>query len=125
VPYELTFRKPLAVPDASHYINDCCWGGDVIRDELSPLISTRYERIRTGQEDWGWYLWFRHGAVDLAVDIYCDDPKSGLFRIHLTSKRKVSFFRKSGADTPELAQLLDLITTHLKISAITAEVRHF
>jgi len=90
-----------------------------------PLISSRYERIRTGQEDWGRYLWFRQGAVALAVDIYCDDPKSGLFRIHLTSQQKISFFRKSGADTPELAQLLDLITTHLRISAGPVEVRHF
>src|SRR5215471_13928524 len=32
---------------------------------------------------------------------------------------------ESSADTPELDQLLDLITTHLKISAITVDVRHF
>jgi len=42
-----------------------------------------------------------------------------------TSQRKISFFRKSGADTPELDQLLDLITTHLKSSAGTVEVQRF
>lgn len=53
VPYEVTFRKNVVVSDNSIYINECCWGGDIIRDELLPVISSRFEVVQTEQEDWG------------------------------------------------------------------------
>jgi hypothetical protein len=121
VPFEITFRKPVVVNDSSIYINECCWGGDIIRDELLPLISSRFERVQTEQEDWGWFIWFRQGAVALAVDIFCDDPKEGLFRIRLTSRRKRFLFGEAVSDTPELEELLGLITAQLKTFATGIE----
>jgi hypothetical protein len=124
VPYEVTFRKPIVVSDSSIYINDCCWGGDIIRDELLPFISSRYERVQTEQEDWGWFIWFRGGAVRLAVDIFCDDPKQGLFRIRLTSRRKGFLVGDRVSDTPELEELLQLLTSRLKESATSVNFHH-
>jgi hypothetical protein len=71
--FELSFNKPITVVNKVSYLSDCCWGGDVIQDYLLPLISSKYENIRTGQEDWGWFLWFRRNNVQLAVDIFCDN----------------------------------------------------
>ena len=89
VPYQLSFTAAVTVTDGrSRYINDCCWGGDVIRNRLMPVVAERYQEVRTEQEDWGWFIWFRDGAIRLAVDIFCDDIPSGAFRVRLTSRRK-------------------------------------
>jgi hypothetical protein len=77
MPYEITFTKSLSVRDESIYINECCWGGDVVRDELLPLVSQNAADLQTGQEDWGWFIWFKRGQVHLAIDICCDDPRKG------------------------------------------------
>ncbi len=53
VSYELSFTKSVRVADPKIYFNECCWGGDVVRDQLLSLISSKYEHIQTGQEDWG------------------------------------------------------------------------
>ena len=124
MPYEVTFNKPIVVSDTSMYINDCCWGGDIIRDELLPVVSSRYERVQTEQEDWGWFIWFRRGTVALSVDIFCDDPKQGLFRIRLTSRRKRFVAGYRVTDTPELRELLESITSKLKQSASSVESNH-
>jgi hypothetical protein len=108
VPYELSFTAPVAVSDSSHYINDCCWGGDLVRDRLMPLLSESYHTIRTDQEDWGWFLWFRDGAIRLAVDIHCDDVAASAFRIRLTSRRK-KLIGSEIVDTPELDRLRDVL----------------
>jgi hypothetical protein len=122
VPYEVTFRKNVVVSDSRIYINECCWGGDIIKDELLPLISSRFGRVQTEQEDWGGFVWIRDGTVRLAVDIFCDKPKEGLFRIRLTSKRK-RLLGTSVTDTPQLEELLKLITSRLKGSATNIECK--
>src|SRR5262249_818057 len=90
VPYELSFTRPIGIRDREQYINDCCVGGDIVRDALLPLVtdSTSCEDVQTEQEDWGWFIWFRKGSVRLAIDIFTDDPDAGAFRIHLTSRAK-------------------------------------
>lgn len=95
MPYELSFTKVVGIQDREQYINECCVGGDVVRDELLPLVRARYEDVQTEQEDWGWFIWFRSGPVRLAIDIFTDDPDTGTFRIHLTArvKRFVAFER--------------------------------
>lgn len=98
----------MTVTDRSRYINDCCWGGDVIRDWLMAVVAEQYQEIRTEQEDWGWFIWFRDGAIRLAVDIFCDDIASGAFRVRLTSRRK-KLIGSEILDTPELEQLRDLL----------------
>jgi hypothetical protein len=30
MPYEVAFTKTLQVSEANRYINECCWGGDVV-----------------------------------------------------------------------------------------------
>ena len=112
VPYEITFTKPVTVADPDIYINDCCWGGDAIRDELLPLITSQFERVRTGQEDWGWYIWFRQGRIHLEVNIYCDDIQAGSFRMWLESHRR-KLFGRSIADEPELERVRKLVCSHL------------
>lgn len=81
----------LTAPDPDIYINDCCWGGDVIRDWLLSIISGTYQKVFTEQEDWGWLLWFQSGTARLAIDIFCDDIPNCKFRIRLTSRNWTNF----------------------------------
>ena len=112
MPYELSFTKPLDVPRSDDYINECCYGGDVISDELQPLVTARYGDVEANQEDWGWFLWFREGDVRLAIDIMCDDPAAGAFRVRLTSRKRGWLFTKV-VDTPELEELRSTVTARL------------
>jgi hypothetical protein len=109
VPYELSFTKAVGVRDREQYINECCIGGDVVRDALLPLVSSRYEDVQTEQEDWGWFIWFRKGPVRLAIDIFTDDPEIGAFRIHLTSRVKRFLGFERVVDSPELDALRDTV----------------
>jgi hypothetical protein len=115
VPYELAFTKSFEVShdDPDFYINDCCWGGDVVSDLLLPLVRSDYEKIQAGQEDWGWMIWFRKGDQRFQINIQCDEPKVGEFRIHLVAFRR-KFLRKKIEDTPELKVLRDAVTKTLK-----------
>ena len=113
MPYELSFTKRLQIPDREHYINECCVGGDLVVNQLLAPVEARYEDVQTEQEDWGWFIWFRDGATRLAVDVFTDDPETGQFRIHLTSRIKRILVGETIADTPELEELRRLVTTEL------------
>jgi hypothetical protein len=65
------------------------------------------------QEDWGWFIWFRHGHLNLAIDIFTDDPDEGAFRIHLTSRTTRLLLFDQIVDTPELDELKTLVVTDL------------
>ena len=120
--YEISFVKQITVSDPDLYINDCCWGGDVVRDELMPLVRANgYDSIETHQEDWGWFIWFRRGAIHLAIDIGCDDFKDGRFRVLLSSHTKKMFFIRVESDTPELEELKDLVITRLEAWASSVQ----
>jgi hypothetical protein len=114
VVYEISFTKPLVVADSDIYINDCCWGGDVVRDQLLPLVSSSYEKLQTGQEDWGWFLWFRRGPVRLAIDICCDNSTTGEFRVRLSSQVKRGLFGRWEVATPQLEEIRRLVTSQLE-----------
>lgn len=88
MPYEITFRKSLAVANETAYVNECCYGGDIVAEYLRRALSERFSVPEPFQEDWGWFLWFDDDKVRLAVDVFCDDPVVGDFRIHLTSRKK-------------------------------------
>lgn len=123
MPYELSFVKRLSVSDSEIYINDCCWGGDQVRDYLLPLVEGRFEKIQTTQEDWGWFIWFRKGEVRLAIDIFCDDPEQGQFRTRLSSERKKQwFFGRTEIDTPELESLKHEVVARLSAWVGNVEV---
>ena len=74
MPYEIAFTKRLDVADTDVYINECCWGGDVVTEQLLPTVNARYEDVQRDQEDWGWFIWFRKGRTSLAIDVFCDVP---------------------------------------------------
>ena len=114
VPYGVSFTKKISVPDDAHYFNECCYGGDVVADVLLPVIEPRYDSVRSNQEDWGWFIWFRDGAASLAIDIFCDDPKVGEFRLDLTSRTKRWLVFDSVDDLPELERIKDIVLTALK-----------
>jgi len=113
------------VPEDDIYINPCCWGGDVVRDRLLPLIQQHYVDIMTEQEDWGWFIWFKRGGVSLAIDIHTDDPDIGAFRVHLYSRKKRLWFFSQEVDTPELEELRQLVEADLRQWAGTVEVGPF
>ena len=113
MPYELTFTHPIAPPAEAEYINDCCHGGDVITARLLPIVTARYEDVDTGQEDWGWFIWFRQGAVRLAIDVFTDDPETGQFRIHLTARTTRLLVLSTVIDTPELEDVRALVLAEL------------
>lgn len=114
MPYQLSFTKSISVEDPEIYWNECCWGGDRISDHLLPMIRGKYENIQDNQEDWGWFIWFRKGGTKLAVDIFCDDPKKGKYRVFLTSqvKRWLSGYRI--VDSDELLELKDRVWKKLE-----------
>lgn len=113
MPYELSFKKRVPIVDADQYINDCCVGGDVVVDQLLPAVNARYANVDTGQEDWGWFIWFKHGDVKLAIDVFTDDADEGEFRIHLTARTRRLLFDKV-VDTAELDALRSLVEAELK-----------
>jgi hypothetical protein len=119
VPYELSFTKAVRVANRDQYINECCVGGDVVRDELLPLVTGRYEDVQTEQEDWGWFIRFRKGPVRLAIDIFTDDPELGTFRIHLTARVKRFLTFQRVEDGPELDELKDATVERLSAWAGT------
>lgn len=103
MPYEISFKKAVTVADPEIYINDCCWGGDVVQAQLLPLIEGQYDDVEANQEDWGWLIWFRSGNVHLQINITTDSKDE--FRIHLVSLRKHKkflFTREEIVDLPEL-----------------------
>lgn len=109
MPYEVSLRKRFTVLHPDGYINECCWGGDVVCERLLPAIRQKYQDVDTGPEDWGWFIWFRDGSTSLAVDVFCDDRETGEFRIHLTSRRKRLLVLNSIVDVPELDRMKDLV----------------
>jgi hypothetical protein len=113
MPYEVSFTKRVPVLDREDYINDCCVGGDAVRDRLLPAVQARYGEVDTNQEDWGWFIWLRQGDVSLAIDIFTDDPDEGAFRIHLTSRTKRLLLFDQIVDTPELEGLRSLVVADL------------
>ncbi len=123
MPYELSFTKEVAIKDSEIYINECCWGGDVVRDQLLPLISADFEDVQTAQEDWGWFIWFRKGPLRHAIDIFCDDPTSGKFRVHLSSRRKKFLFIESFVGSPELEHVRDIVCRQIEAWAGHFEIR--
>jgi hypothetical protein len=112
MPYELTFTRRVEPAEGEQYINPCCYGGDIVSEQLLPLVRAGYADIQANQEDWGWFIWFRDGAVKLAIDIVCDDPETGAFRIHLTSRVK-RLLGSAVKDTPELDTLRDRVVAEL------------
>jgi len=114
MPYELSFSKVVTAPDSADYINECCYGGDVIGEALLPYLEKRFGEIQFEQEDWGWFLWFSEGKVGLAVDIFCDDPESGEYRIMLTSRQKRWLLSDRIVDTKELDELKAIVVPLLE-----------
>ena len=113
MPYELRFTKPISVKDPEEYWNECCWGGDLVSDHLLPVIRDKYTDIQNDQEDWGWFIWFRDGNTKLAIDIFCDDPKTGKYRVFLTAQVKRSFLGYHIADSDKLFELKNSVCKRL------------
>ena len=105
MPYELKFSKVIVVENRDVYWNECCVGGDKISDHIIPMIRENYSDIQDNQEDWGWFIWFKGGSSKLAIDIFCDDPDEGQYRIFLTSQVKPSFFGYRIIDSEDLVLL--------------------
>lgn len=112
--YELSFQKNVSVPAGAKYINECCWGGDVIRDQLLPAISAKYGKADTGEEDWGWFIWCRRDRMRLAVDIFCEDPAKSEFRLRVYAGIRKYLIFWPEVDTPELHELKDLVRANLE-----------
>jgi hypothetical protein len=113
MPYELTFRRPLQVSDPDLYLNECCIGGDVVCAAIRPALESAYDGLTSNQEDWGWFIWFSENGVDLAVDVFCEDPAAGDYKVHLTSRVRRFFLPAKVNDTPELEALRLRVTTAL------------
>lgn len=109
VPIEINFQKLVTVEDRDTYINECCWGGDVVSDRLLPVIQQRFTNIQAAQEDWGWFIWFRNGRDRIAVDIFCDDPTTGRFRALITRRVKRYWVFDSCVDGPEAEEVASIV----------------
>lgn len=114
MPYELIFIKSIPVQDPDIYWNECCWGGDKVADRLLPIVHDHYQDIQHDQEDWGWFIWFRDGGSKFSVDIFCDDPEKGKYRVWLTSRVKPSLFGYRVIDSDELLELKEKVRGRLE-----------
>lgn len=114
MPYQIVFTKTFPVPNTDDYVSGCCWGGDVVARRLLPVVEVRCRDIRCNQGDRGWFILFRDGAVNLAIDISCDDPAMGLFRVHLTSKTR-KWVSSRIVDSPELEMLKKVVLAQLAL----------
>jgi hypothetical protein len=120
MPFSIRFRKPVDVTVAEPYINDCCIGGDVVLEHLLPALRQTYGDLEPTQEDWGWFVWFEHVGVKLAVDVFTQDPLTNEFEIHLTS-RKARLLRSARVvDTPELEALRRRVVSSLEAWPVTS-----
>lgn len=120
MPFSIRFRKPVDVTEAEPYINDCCIGGDVVLEHLLPALRQTYGDLEPTQEDWGWFVWFEHVGVKLAVDVFTQDPLTNEFEIHLTS-RKAGVLRSARVvDTPELEALRRRVVSSLEAWPVTS-----
>ena len=116
MPYELVFTKKLDFGSESKYFNECCFGGDIVMNELLPLVEEGYHDVQSEQEDWGWFIWFKNKEASFAIDIFADDPLTGEYRIHLTSRHKKNRLLWSSdvvEDTAELDVLREKIKDRL------------
>lgn len=120
MPYILSFTKPVEVADSEQYINDCCIGGDLVLDQLLPVLRQRYGELMSEQEDWGWFAWFEDSGVKLALDVHANDIQTGQFQIHLTSRKPRFLLGAKIQDTPELETLRELVETRLRSWPATA-----
>jgi hypothetical protein len=112
--YEIAFTKKVPLLESEEYVNDCCRGGDVIRDYLLPAMKAKHPDFITGQEDWGWYIWMKEERLRLELGIHCDDFDAGEFRIILTARRKgIIFYSSDNIGVPELDSLKDLVMAQL------------
>ena len=82
-------------------------------DQLLPAFRREYGEVQSDQEDWGWFAWFSTPRTDLAVDVFCDDPERGQFRVHLTSRIRRLILGSKVVDTPELDALRSLVVARL------------
>src|SRR5262249_878502 len=119
MPYEVSFTKKVPLLDRDQYINDCCVGGDAVVNRFLASVRTRYTHVRTHQEDWGWFIWFRRGDVELAIDVFTDDPDRGEFRIFLTSRRR-GWLRRPVVDTTDLEEIRAFVVSDLEAWGVDA-----
>jgi len=125
MPYAIRFIRPVVIAAREHYINDCCVGGDVVLERLLPALRERYGVLESNQEDWGWYAWFEHEGVRLAVDIFTNDEQTGEFELHLTSRLPRLLLPAKVQDMPELDTLRDMVAHELGVWPVTRlEIEH-
>ena len=113
LPYELSFTKRLDVTNPARYINECCVGGDLVLAALLPALEARYGQADTGEEDWGWFMWFARDGLRLAVDIFTDDYLVGRFRARVATSRRGLRFKWKEIDTTELEELKQIVRAQL------------
>lgn len=114
MPYTLNFNKNVEIEDREKYINECCVGGDIVLDQLLPALRKQYGELQSEQEDWGWFAWFKQADINLAVDVFTENDKTGSFQILLTSRVPRFLFGHKTRDTPELQELKSLIISQLR-----------
>ena len=119
MPYIVSFVKPVTLRDREQYINDCCIGGGLVLEQLLPVLRERYGDLQSNQEDWGWFAWFEHSGVKLAVDVHTNDADKGEFQVHLTSRRPRLLLAAKIQDTPELEALRGLVVSKLQSWEVT------
>jgi hypothetical protein len=120
MPYAVSFTRPVVIAAREHYINECCVGGDIVLERLLPALRDRYGDLQSNQEDWGWYAWFEHDGIKLAVDIFTNDEQTGRFQLHLTSRLPRLLLGAKVHDTPELDTLRDLVVGELGVWPVGA-----
>jgi hypothetical protein len=109
--YVAIFHHKFEITDAKQYINRCCYGGDILVSLIEPHLRENNFKIgKSGQEDWGWFIWFDKQKCGYSIDIGLEDEelwKYKIFVIEKTSFWKRLFSKSSESNLDEICSLVD------------------
>lgn len=120
--FQWTIRKIFADIPEREYINDCCFGGDEVLNQIKPEIASGMKidesKITIYQEDWGWALEFSKDDIYYFLGLNNVGETEGktdfTVLFEATKKVKKFLFTKSVDATGELNEFIEIITNIAK-----------
>ncbi len=102
----ITFKSRISA--SGSYINDCCYGGDVVVGWLEKLVIPGFSSVDSGGEDWGWYKWYHQKGQRFEVNVCCHDKEVGDYEIQLYYMKKSGWFswKESQEDISDIGEIV-------------------
>ncbi len=109
--YVAIFHHEFKITNAEQYINRCCYGCDIFISLIEPHLSENDFKIgKSGQEDWGWFIWCDKKKYRYSIDIGLEDEELWKYKIFITEKSlfwKRLFSKSNESNLDEVCNLID------------------